>query len=88
MRGFLLQHRGLHAVPLAGINHHAARLGISLRHVLDFLAVLGDDLDNRDAELRRELEIAVVMRGHAHDGPRTVIRQHVVGQPNRHLGPV
>ena len=34
--------------------------------------------------LLRELEVALVVRGHAHHGARAVRRQHVVGDPDRH----
>ena len=86
--GFLFQYRGLHAVPVAGIDHHAAGLGISLGHVLDLLAVLGDDLHDGQSELLGKFKVAVVVGGHAHDRAGAVVRQHVIGQPDGRLGPV
>ena len=50
-------------------------LGIGRRH----------HLDDGQAELRRELEVAVVVPRHGHDGAGAVLHQHVVGDPDRDL---
>ena len=34
--------------------------------------------------LLRELEVALVVRRHAHHRARAILNQHVVGDPNRH----
>ena len=78
MGRFLLQHRGLHAVPVSGVDHGAAGLGIGLGHIFDFFSVFCDNLDDRNVKFLRELKVAVVMGRHAHDGSRAVIRQYIV----------
>ena len=88
MGSFLFQHGRFHAVPLAGINYNSVGIGVGFGHIFDFLAVLGDYLDNRKAELLGKFEVAVVMGGYAHDRAGTVVRQYVVGQPDGCLGPV
>ena len=40
---------------------------------------------NRQVELLREFEIALVVRGHGHDRAGAVAHQHVVGDPDRDL---
>ena len=46
--------------------------------------------DRRDGQavLARKLEVALVATGHGHDGASAVIGQHVIGNPDRHLGTV
>ena len=85
VRRFFFQHGGFHAVPLSGIDHGAGSLRVRLGHIFNFFSVFGDDLDDRDIEFLRKLKVAVVMSRYAHDGSRTVIGQHVVGQPDRRL---
>ena len=80
-----LQHCGLHAIPLAGVDHGSACLGISLGHVLDLFAVFCDNLDDRDVELGCELEVTVIMSRYAHDRASTIIRQYIIGQPDRNF---
>ena len=44
-----------------------------------------DDLDDRQPEPLRELQIPLVVRRHRHDRPGAVAHQHVVGDEDRHL---
>ncbi len=53
---------GLHAVVAPGIDGDSV-LFESRVEFIGKLAVFRDDLDDRDAELRRELEVALVVRG-------------------------
>ncbi len=46
-----------------------------------------DDGDDGDIIFAREIEVALVVRGNAHDRPRTVIGEDIVGDPNRRLLP-
>ena len=46
-------------------------------------AVAGDDADDRQAEGRRELEVALVVAGDGHDRAGAVAHQDVVGDPDR-----
>ena len=41
-----------------------------------------DDL-HRQVERAREVEVALVVRGHGHDGAVAVVGEHVVGGPDR-----
>ena len=82
---FLLQDCGLHPVPVSGIDHGAAGLGIGLCHVFDLFPILRDDLDNGKIKLLRELEVTVVVGRDAHDGAGTVICQYIIGKPDRDL---
>ena len=41
------------------------------------------DLPDRQVERRREVEVALVVRGHGHDRAGAVVRQHVVGDVDR-----
>ena len=42
-----------------------------------------DDLPHRQPVRLRELEVALVVRGHGHDRAGAVVHQHVVGDPDR-----
>src|SRR5690606_27111378 len=44
-----------------------------------------DDPANRQVELLREFEIALVMRRHGHNGSGTVARKHIVGDEDGNL---
>ena len=74
-----------HAVPVAGIDHNAGSLGISLSHVLDLFAVFGDDLNDRDVEFLSKLKVTVIMGRYAHDGAGTIVSQYIIGQPDGNL---
>src|SRR6266487_641685 len=76
-----------YAVERARIDHDAQVLfglrpcsGIARR-----LAFGANDFAYRNAEFTSELEVALVMRGNAHDRARTIAHQHVVGDPDRDL---
>ena len=88
MGSFLFQNSGFHSVPFAGINHDAAGLRVGFRHIFNFLAVLGNYLDNGKTELLGKLKVTVIVCRHAHDGAGSVICQHIVGQPDGRLGAV
>ena len=45
-------------------------------------ALRRDDLDDRDRELGRELEVALVVGRHRHDGAGAVAHEHVVADPD------
>ena len=75
----LLEFRRRQAVVLAGIDgdavvHEAAPIDARRRL---------HHLHDRQAEFRRELEVARVVRRHRHDGARAVAPQHVVRHPDR-----
>ena len=53
----------------------------SQHDALGDLIVALDHRDDRQAELAGELEVAVVVRGHGHDGAGAVAHHHVVGDP-------
>ena len=44
-----------------------------------------DHRTDRDAVLRAEFEVALVVRGHGHDRAGAVAHQHEVADPDRHL---
>ena len=44
----------------------------------------GNHASNRNRILGRKLEVALIVRGHAHDGAGAVFRQNVVGHPDGH----
>ncbi len=85
---FLFKLCGFPAVPVPGIDHFSAGLRIGLRQMFNLFAVLGNDLDNGNVKFGGKLKVPVVVGGNAHDGTRTVIRQHVIGKPDGKLGPV
>ena len=79
--------------------HRLVAKALLLDHVGGFLfqyrglhavpvAGIGDDLHDGQAELLGELEVAVVVGGHAHNRAGAVVSQHVIGQPDGRLGPV
>src|SRR5204862_491620 len=49
------------------------------------LTVLSDHFADGDAEPVRELKVALVVRGDAHDRARTIAHQYVVCYPDRDL---
>ena len=88
MRRFLLKDCRLHAIPLAGIDHGAACLRISFCHMFDLFAVFGNNLDDRNTKLRRELKVTVIVGRNTHDRTRTIISQNIIRQPDRGLLPI
>ena len=87
-RRLLFEYRGLHAVPFTGIDHSAARLCVGLCHVPDLFSVLGNDLNDRNIELLRKFEVTVIVGRHTHDRTGTIVRQHIIRQPDRHFSSV
>jgi len=74
----------LEAVEQSGVDHHA--LGdVGVGRLVDVSA--RDDLDDRQAELLRELPVALVVRGDGHDRAGAVAHQHVVRHPDRDFPP-
>ncbi len=74
------------AAVVVGIDRDGAvDLGIPLLPVVvgEMLAVDVDDLEQIDAVLLGEGEIALVVRGHAHHRAVAVVDQHVVADPER-----
>ena len=48
------------------------------------IGLVGGNHDaHRQPERAREVEVALVMRGHGHDRAGAVVGQHVVGRPHR-----
>ena len=88
MRRLFLKYRGFHAIPFSGIDHSSCRFCIGFCHIFDFLAVLGDNLDDRNSKLGCKFKVTVVMSRNAHDGSCTIIRQNVIRQPDWSLLPV
>jgi len=74
----LLRLRHVEPVEEAGVDQRAVA---AVRGLLDVAA--GDDLDDRQLELARELPVALVVARHAHDRASAVARHHVVGDPDR-----
>src|SRR5437868_6947458 len=48
-------------------------------------ALAANDANDRQIELRRELEVALIVAGNAHNGTRSVLHQHVIGDPDGNL---
>ena len=64
----------------AGVDEHLALRVLDVRDALVDLAVRRPhDLADREVERRREVEVALVVRGHGHDRARPVVGEHVVG---------
>ena len=60
---------------------------VPVRHRTGFRTVLGcDHLDDGEIEGTSELEVALVMPGHRHDGAGAVAHEDVVRGPDRHRG--
>ena len=78
-----------HAAEVVGVDGHAALLVtvpvLPLVIVEVRLVVDQHHLDDLDAVLVGEGEVALVVRGHAHHGAVAVADQHVVADPHRHL---
>src|SRR2546427_106777 len=60
-----------------------ARQHPHLGHAGERLPLHLDHLADGEAELTGELEVALVVRGHGHDGAGAVLHEHVVGDPDR-----
>ena len=73
----------------AGVNEHAvvrSERQLRLRHGLFGIVRNRQNHDaNFEFVLRREFVIALIVRGHAHDGARAVVHEDVVRDPDRHL---
>ena len=68
------------SVELRRVDQHLAFRVLDVGGVLVDLAVRRpDDLPDREVERRREVEVALVVRGDGHDRPGPVVGQHVVG---------
>ena len=74
----LLGRRDAEPVEVVGVHQHAVAGVRGLRDV-----ATGDHLDDRQAELGREVPVALVAAGHRHDGAGAVADQHVVGDEHR-----
>ena len=78
-----------HAAEVVGVDGHAALLvGVPVLPAVVVevrLVVDQHDLDDLDAVLVGEGEVALVVRRHAHHGAVAVADQHVVADPHRHL---
>jgi hypothetical protein len=53
-----------------------------------YVAATSHHADDRQVERARKGVIAAVMSGHGHDGPLAVPHKHIVGYPERQLGPI
>ena len=76
---------GVDAIDRAAVDHHA-RADERLGHVrLDqwLLACRLDHRDDVEPEVAGELEVALVVSRHGHDGAGAVGQQHIVGDPDR-----
>ena len=82
MRCFFLQDSRLHTIPLTGVDHGSGSLCISLCHIFNFLAILSDDLDDRNIKFLCKFKVTVIMSRNAHDCTGTVICKDVVRQPD------
>ena len=85
VRSLFFQNGGFHSVPLAGVDHGSGCLCVCLFHIFDLFAVFCDDLNDRQIKFFREGKVTVVMCRYTHDRSGTVIRQNVIGQPDRNL---
>ena len=72
------------AVEGRRIDDRAVALPCLVVHV----AAASHHADDRQVERARKGVIAAVMSGHGHDGALAVAHQHVVGDPDRQLGPI
>ena len=72
------------AVEPAGV-HHDPVAGVGLAQRAPRARGRRDHLDDRQAVLRGELEVALVVRRHGHDGAGAVGHQHVVRDPDGDL---
>ena len=75
------------AVEIARVDHHAVAAGRNAGRARVVVFAVGrrhidDDLDGQ-VKLECEVEVALVVRGHSHDGAVTVVSEHVIGRPNR-----
>src|ERR1035441_1891085 len=77
------------AGPLAGVLHHAivSEGGLHVREpqAREFAIHRADHGTNGDSILGAEFEIALVVRGHGHDGAGAIGHQDEVADPNRRL---
>ena len=77
---------GAHAAEAARVDQRLAlRVGdVRVGHPLGVVLAArgGHDAPDRQPELARELEVALVVRGHGHDGAGPVGGQHVVRDPD------
>ena len=77
--------RHVHAVELTRVHHPTGRIlrerGLERRVLV--VAFSGNDPNDWQGEHGRELEVALVMPWHGHDGARAVLHEHVIGNPDR-----
>src|SRR5262245_53067425 len=77
---------------------HYRRQTIELRRIYNcaaalpclvvYVAAASHHADDRQVECARESVVAAVMPRYRHDGALAVTHQHIVGDPERQLGPV
>ena len=70
------------------MDHDAFRFGISLLQIRNFLAIFGNDLNDRESEFLCKIEVSAVMSRNTHDGSCPMIRQYIVRDPNGELFPI
>ena len=77
--------RDAHAVEETRIDAHAvARFRFACKRPGRIVGARCDHADNRQAVLRGEIEVALVVAGHTHDRTRAVFAEHEVGHPHGH----
>ena len=82
IRDGVLRGDGVHAVEVAGVDHHAS---LSVRQIArSHTGGWRDNNFHRQVVLLREDEVARIVRRDAHDRAGAVFRQHVIGDEDRH----
>jgi hypothetical protein len=72
---------GCHGLVPVDVGH--AQLALVLELVVEGIFLLADDGRDGQAVLTREVEVALVAAGDAHDGTGAVVEKDVVGNPQR-----
>ena len=85
MRRLFFKHSRFHAVPLAGIDHCAGSIRVSLRHIFNLYAVFCDNLHDRKIKFLCKFKVTVIMRRYTHNGSCSIICKYIVRQPDRCL---
>ena len=83
-RSFFLQYSRFLSIPLPGMNHNSVGLRIGLRKFL-FFSVFRNNLNDGEIKFLCKSKVSRVMGGNAHDCSRSMIRQNIVGNPDRYL---
>ena len=83
-RSFFLQNGGFLPVPLPGMNHNSVGLRIGLRKFL-FFSVFRNNLNDGEIKFLCKSKVSRVMGGNTHNRSRSMIRQNIVGNPDRYL---